>query len=204
MTDAMSLASLGVFFIAAASPGPATLALATTSMVHGSRAGILFGLGLALGLSFWGIVAAMGLGAVLTQSASALLVLRLFGGAYLIYLAIRSLRSAFAAGNEAFAPSDQPAMRMFRRGLVLNLTNPKAVLAWTAVLALGLAPAASASALYVTTLACSLLGMAIYVAYALAFSQAPVRAAYRASRRAIDAVAGLLFGYAGIRLLSMR
>jgi threonine/homoserine/homoserine lactone efflux protein len=93
---------------------------------------------------------------------------------------------------------------MFRRGVVLNLTNPKAVLAWTAVLALGLEPAAGASALTVTTLACSLLGMAIYVTYALAFSQAPVRAAYRAGRRAIDAVAGVLFGYAGLRLLAMR
>jgi threonine/homoserine/homoserine lactone efflux protein len=93
---------------------------------------------------------------------------------------------------------------MFRRGVVLNLTNPKAVLAWTAVLALGLGPAAGASALTVTTLACSLLGMAIYVTYALAFSRPPVRTAYRAGRRTIDAVAGVLFGYAGLRLLAMR
>lgn len=78
------------------------------------------------------------------------------------------------------------------------------MLAWAAVLALGLGPATAASALYLTTLACSLLGVAIYVVYALAFSQPPIRAAYRAGRRAIDAVAGALFGYAGIRLLAMR
>jgi len=50
------------FFVVAASPGPATLAAATLSMGQGRARGMRFGL--TVGLAFWGLVAATGLGAV--------------------------------------------------------------------------------------------------------------------------------------------
>lgn len=53
MFDLTSLLTIAIaFFIAAASPGPATLAVATVSMHAGRKSGLLFGAGLALGLAF--------------------------------------------------------------------------------------------------------------------------------------------------------
>ena len=53
------IAPLIAFFIAAGSPGPATLACAGAAMTHGRAAGLALGVGLALGLSFWGALTAL-------------------------------------------------------------------------------------------------------------------------------------------------
>ncbi len=204
MIEADIWTSLLAFLVAAASPGPATLAVSTTAMARGTRAALWAGLGLSLGLAFWGVVAAAGLGAVLTESATALFVLRLAGGAYLLYLAWLSARSAIAPRPEHVPTLQGEGGRLFGRGLLLNLTNPKAVLAWMAVLALGMQAGTGTAALLVTTAACAVLGGAIYAAYALAFARPAVRAVYRRARRGIEAVVAAFFGYAGLRLVAAR
>ncbi|MEM6489799.1 MAG: LysE family transporter [Pseudomonadota bacterium] len=285
---AFAIAPLIAFFVAAAAPGPATLGVAATAMARGRRAGLAFGAGLSLGLALWGVAAALGLGPLLQGSASALTVLRVLGGLFLIYLAVRAAQAALAppgslpgpdaasgAGPTAAPPGAGPtgplgagqtaaplragqtaaplgagqtgaplgagqtgaplgvgqtaaplgvgqtaapqgvgqtaaplgAGALFVRGLLLNLLNPKAALAWAAVLALGM-PAtggdAPAGAIAAITLACALLGAAIYAGYALAFAQPPVRALYARGRRGIEAVAAAVFGLAGLRLLLAR
>ena len=139
MLDLLGLGAVAAaFFVAAASPGPATIAVATVSMSAGRACGLRFGYGLSIGLAFWGLVAATGLGAVLQASSVALSVLKLLGGAYLLWLAYGTVRSA----DRDPVPQNAPTRRRnhFRRGLLLNLSNPKAVLAWMAALALGLNP----------------------------------------------------------------
>lgn len=84
MSDLSLLPALLAFFIAAASPGPATMEVSTTAMAHGARPAAMLGLGLAVGLAFWGVVAAADLGALLMQSSAALTALRWFGGGYLL------------------------------------------------------------------------------------------------------------------------
>jgi len=80
--DFTNLAAVGLaFVVVAASPGPANLAAATVALTHGRKTGLIFAIGLTLGLSFWGILAAMGMGAVLQGSATVLFVLKLLGGA---------------------------------------------------------------------------------------------------------------------------
>jgi len=204
MIDVFLSPALFAFFVAAASPGPATLAVSTTAMAGGARAAALLGLGLAAGLAFWGLVAAAGLGALLVQSSVALTVLRWFGGAYLLWLAWQSARSAITpvAGGADIAPVAE--RKLVLRGLLLNLSNPKAVLAWISILALGVGPTDDSSGLALTTALCAILGLVIYLAYAVLFSQATIRSGYRRGRRAIDAMAATFFGYAGLKLVLTR
>jgi threonine/homoserine/homoserine lactone efflux protein len=204
MLDALVSPALLAFFVAAASPGPATLAVSTTAMARGAHAAILMGVGLALGLAFWGLVAAAGLGALLVQSSVALTVLRWFGGAYLLWLAWQSARSAVMPEPEAVDVPTIADSRILIRGLVLNLSNPKAVLAWISVLALGVDASADPSRLAITTALCAVLGLAIYLSYAVLFSQAPVRSGYRKARRGIDGLAAVFFSYSGLKLVFTR
>ncbi|MEO1491167.1 MAG: LysE family translocator [Pseudomonadota bacterium] len=199
------LAPLLAFFIAAASPGPATLAVAATSMAQGRAAGLLLGIGLSVGLIFWGTLTAAGLGALIVAWAPALLVLKIAGGLYLLYLAWISARSALRT-----EPLDDMTQRTVKarnlvwRGIALNLMNPKAVLAWAAVIAVGL-PSTEASGYLVTVVAlCAVLSVVIYGTYAVLFSVGPVRMAYARGRRICEALFALGFAAAGLRLMFWR
>ncbi len=204
MLDALFSPVLLAFFVAAASPGPATLAVSTTAMARGARAAVLMGVGLAIGLAFWGLIAAAGLGALLVQSSVALTFLRWFGGAYLLWLAWQSARNAVIPEPETMEVPTIADSRILIRGLVLNLSNPKAVLAWISVLALGVGSSEDPSRLAITTALCALLGLVIYLAYAVLFSQASVRSGYRKARRGIDGLAAAFFGYSGFKLVFTR
>jgi len=205
MVDIASLGAIGAaFFVAAAAPGPATLALATVAMRAGRRSGLAFGAGLTIGLAVWGVVAATGLGALLQASTHALSVLKLVGGAYLLWLAFASARAA------ARGPDHPPAVgdahrgedrRGFRRGLWLNLSNPKAVLAWMAVLALGLGDGGNSTHIALATATCMALGALIYAGYAVVFSTPRAMAIYRRAQRGIEAAAAGLFALAGLGLI---
>ncbi|MEM7464542.1 MAG: LysE family transporter [Pseudomonadota bacterium] len=187
------------FVVAAASPGPATIAIATVSMNAGRKSGLLFGMGLSVGLAFWGLVAATGLGALLQASSHALSLLKLLGGAYLLWLAFNSARSANSAVETQVDLGTE--RRDFNRGLLLNLSNPKAVFAWMAVLALGLGDGSEAGHVILATGLCIVLGFLIYTSYALIFSTSGAMAVYRRTRRWIEGAVAGLFALAGLGLI---
>ncbi len=190
------------FLIAAATPGPANLALMGISMRAGRRAGLAMAAGLTLGLMFWGGLVAFGLGALVLQSATALTVFRIVGGGVLLWLAWKSARSALRAAK---APQpEQPSRRTFAAGLLLNLSNPKAALAWGAAIAVGLPAGSGVGDLWFLTGLCAVIGAANYLTYALLFSTPGAQAAYARLRCWIDGAAALILGGAGLALLSGR
>ena len=190
------------FLVAAAAPGPATLATAASAMANGRRAGMLIGLGLGIGLAIWGVVAAAGFGAAILAWAPALLGLRLAGGAFLLWLAWKAARSAWRP-EQATQPT-LPLHGFFWHGLFLNLLNPKAILAWGAVFAIGLPAGAGTTELLTITVVCVALGFAIYMFYAAIFSTPRAMAIYARTRRWIDGACAVWFGLAGLRLLTWR
>ncbi|MBB4302141.1 threonine/homoserine/homoserine lactone efflux protein [Rhodobium orientis] len=200
MFDIGNLATIAAaFFVAAPSPGPATIAVASQSMSAGRKAGLVFGSGLAVGLAVWGVVAAAGMGAILQASTGALTAMKLLGGAYLLWLAYGSARSA---ARPRAAPTDMAKKpRAFLRGLLLNLSNPKAVFAWMAVLSLGLGDGSGTGQVVLATGTCMVLGGLIYATYAVVFSTQGAMDGYARARRWIDGVVSGLFAVAGIGLI---
>ena len=200
MIDIFGLVAAAVaFFIVAAAPGPAVLALITVSLAQGRRSGMHFGFGLTIGLAFWGLVAATGLGAVLQASSHALTVLKVLGGAYLIWLAYGSAKSAQGPAPQAAQVTASGAW--FRRGLLLNLSNPKAVLAWMATLTLGMPEGHNTAQVAALTVLCVVLGQLIYSAYALVFSTHHAMKAYARARRWVDGLVAVFFAAAGLGLI---
>ena len=194
--------SLAAFFVAAASPGPATLAVMTVAMSRGRSQALVFASGLSAGLAVWGVVAAVGLGTLMLQFAFAMQVIKVLGGLFLLYLAIQSARSALSESVSERQVVSQHGL--FKRGVLLNLLNPKALLAWLAVISVGLPSGAGLGQVVVVTLSCSVLGWLIYAAYAALFSLTASRGVYARGRRWFEGAFALLFGAAGLRVLTAR
>ena len=187
------------FLVVTVSPGPANIATATIAMRFGRGRSMLFGMGLACGLAFWGGVAATGLGAILQGSVYLLTAMKLLGGVYLLWLAFQSGRAAVRGGEPGDAP--RGGGRWFWRGLALNLSNPKAVIAWMAALSMGLGVGGDGGHMITATAVCIALGFANYALHAIAFSVPGVMAGYRRFNRWVEGVVAGLFAIAGFGLI---
>lgn len=122
--------------VASYTPGPAVMLARQNSALHGWRHTALSSLGNITGLMILGSASAIGLGTVLRASATLFLLLKLAGAGYLIYLGVRQWR-ARGGGALPEAPLRQRARQAgivrYREGLLLALSNPKAILFITAL-----------------------------------------------------------------------
>ena len=201
------LMSYGAFLIAVASPGPAMLAILGTSMAAGRPSGMGLASGVVIGSLTWGVLTAIGLSSLLATYASALFVIKMFGGLYLLWLAYKAFRAAASAydlDTAAAAKVRQTNWGYARRGYILAMTNPKSVLSWIAVISLGLTPDAPLWVAAVIVGGTVVLSAVINLSYALVFSTPLMVRAYGRARRSIQAAMGAFFGLAGLRLLTDR
>ena len=118
-------------------PGPAVVYIVTRSVDQGRRAGLVSALGIATGGLVHVMAAAVGLSALLYSSATAYEVVRWAGAAYLVFLGVRRLLTRDDAALAA-AASDAVAAeslgRIYGRGVVVNILNPKTALFFFAFL----------------------------------------------------------------------
>lgn len=142
MTVSTWLLFLSVSLAAAFSPGPGVLMAISTATTQGARRAFYSSAGNALGVFIVATTAVAGLGLLLKTSAIAFGALKLAGAAYLVYLGIKTWRQASlkvepseTAADGAPAPQRVEASRLstFRSGLLVAVSNPKAILFFTAV-----------------------------------------------------------------------
>jgi len=206
MSDAINLTLiLSAAFVASASPGPATLSIAETSMRQGRKLGLALAAGVTTGSLIWSIAAALGLSALMLANAWTFEVIRYLGAGYLMFLAIKSARSALRPTAPAadFAPA-QSLAKAYLKGLALHLTNPKAILFFGSLYALGISPATPLSGLATVILAVGLQSFVIFHGYALLFSNARISRGYFRIRRGLEGVFALAFGAASLKVLTAR
>ena len=127
-------------------PGQDTLYIVTRSVAQGRRAGFWSVLGVSTGSIVHTLAAAFGLSAVLATSASAFIVVKLVGAAYLVYLGVKMLMErpspAGGAGVEA-AFRHESAWAIYRSAVLTNVLNPKVALFFLAFLPQFVAPGAA-------------------------------------------------------------
>lgn len=119
--------------VLALAPGPDNVFVLLHSAAHGRRAGLVVVLGLCSGLLFHTAAVALGLAAVFAASATAFLVLKLVGAAYLVWLAWQSWRAPVGAESASATPA-LSAGTAYRRGVLMNVTNPKVAIFFMAFL----------------------------------------------------------------------
>jgi len=131
----ISTSALGPFLVAVVvicvAPGPDMAFVMASGLSRGRRGALLAATGISVGVTVWVLVTAFGLGALVTRLPQISDALRIAGACYLAYLAWDTWRSA---GQHAPEAADSGTGRMFWRGTVTNLANPKMVLFFTAFL----------------------------------------------------------------------
>jgi threonine/homoserine/homoserine lactone efflux protein len=129
LTLDQTLLYLPAVAIIIAIPGPDMLLSLSRGLTQGRSAGFAHAFGVGLGIMAHSLLAALGVSALLTASETAFWVMKLVGGAYLIYLGVQQWRSVTSATlpNATKAPK-APLKVIFWRGMLSNLLNPKVAL----------------------------------------------------------------------------
>ena len=124
-------------------PGPNSLLALTHGALHGHRRTLWTVGGGALGFAVVIALSMLGIGALLQASASALLVLKWVGGAYLVWLGVQLWRAPPLQLSAAAGTPFPRRSQLFRQGLFAAVSNPKALLFYGAFLPQFLDPARS-------------------------------------------------------------
>lgn len=187
-------------------PGPDMALFLGRTLANGRTAGFAVLAGTTVGLYVHTVLAALGLSALLAASATAFAVLKWIGAAYLVWLAIATLRH-----GSGFSPREageaEPPMRSFLVGVGVNLLNPKIVLFFVTFLPQFVDPADPHAAFRIAFLG-GLYGLigapccALLILGAERVSGAFARSARL--RRALDCSVATLFGAFAARLVLSR
>jgi RhtB (resistance to homoserine/threonine) family protein len=110
-------------------PGPDVLYIVTNALKSGVRAGLVAALGIVSGCFVHVFAAAIGVSALLATSATAFTALKWIGAAYLLWMGVRLLRSKATPLDLRADPVCQVDLwRIYRRGFLTNVLNPKVAL----------------------------------------------------------------------------
>jgi threonine/homoserine/homoserine lactone efflux protein len=117
-------------------PGPDTLYIVGRSSTLGWRAGAVAALGIGTGTLVHIVAASLGLSAILAASATAFMVVKVIGAAYLVYVGISLIRSSRSPAANSADTMDAPATmrQVFVQGFLTNVLNPKVALFFLAFL----------------------------------------------------------------------
>lgn len=200
-------AVLLVYVVVVVSPGPnfalvTRLALAET---RSTSAGAI--VGLAVAASVYAIAAMSGLSVLITQVGWLARFVQLAGGGYLVYLGVNLWRSKRASGNhQEFETKhrDRDFRSGFRLGLVVNLSNPKAIAFFIGLYGVAIPPSTSLATRGVILAAGFALEIVWYSIVTYALSRRRLRATYQRHARTLDRVIGTLLMVFGIRLATDR
>lgn len=189
-----------------ASPGPDNLMVLGIGVSRGRRQGMAFGLGCALGCLSHTLMAVVGVSALVAASPLALTALKIAGGAYLVWLGVKSLRSqgqlAVDTGNAGASAAGLRAL--FAQGLLANAINPKVILFFLAFLPQFVRAGQGQVAWQMTALGLAFTAQAALLFGLLGYFAGSVGQWLQRRPRAglwLDRVAGLVFIGLGARLI---
>ena len=134
----MNAESLTTFILASTllslAPGPDNIFVLTQSALYGRKSGIIITLGLCSGLIVHTTAVALGVAAIFMVSTVAFTALKLIGAAYLLYLAWQALKASAQPLSGVSATAIPGHLALYRRGIVMNLSNPKVAIFFLAFL----------------------------------------------------------------------
>ncbi len=117
-------------------PGPDNLYLLTKSLSSGAKSGVILSTGLVSGIIFHTFLVMIGVAAIIQNSPFAMTLLKIFGAAYLLFLAFKSFQVGRRGEKISIKKTDSQSaiFELYRRGVLMNVLNPKVLLFFLAFL----------------------------------------------------------------------
>ncbi|MDR6224106.1 LysE family translocator [Desmospora profundinema] len=204
MDGMMILSFIGLAVLLTLAPGPDILFVITQSIASSRQAGIAIALGLCSGLLVHTVFAAVGVSAILHQSATAFQAVKMAGAAYLLFLAWQSWRTSRQASlKEASSAAGQGFIALYRRGVWMNLLNPKVSLFFLAFLPQFITPGGAPVSLQMMVLGLLFLAQALAVFVMVAWLAQRLGAALFRNpgwAKPIERVKAGIYAWLGIRV----
>ena len=203
-------AVLAMFFLSALllalAPGPDNLFVLAQSAQHGKRAGLAVTAGLCTGLIAHTTAVACGVAALIMGSPLAFEALKYCGMAYLLWLSWLSFRAGASETRASKTPS-LPTARLYGRGIIMNITNPKVLVFFLAFLPQFASPKYGAMAPQLLILGFLFIVATIIIFGAISLLAGSLGESLKKSRRAqlvLNRLAGTLFAALAIKLVLFR
>jgi len=183
-------------------PGPDNIYVLTRGIAQGKKAGLVAALGFSSGLFFHTLLAVLGFAAIIKAYPAAYHALQYAGAAYLVYLGIRTLRSAASMSLDA-TMTPVSLSRIYWQSVIANILNPKVTLFFIAFLPQFVNVHAGHVAWQMLLLAVVFILQALAIFSAIAFFSGIVGAYFKRQARAalyLNRLAGCAFVGLGIRI----
>lgn len=201
---------LSLFFILSAllagavSPGPSFVLIARISMGNSRNDGIAASIGMGIGGVIFSLLALMGLQTILTNIPVLYIALKVFGGLYLIYIAIRIWRGANHPVEKINNNINKSSFikKSFFVGLGTQISNPKTAIVYSGIFAALLPTNIPQTIYYILPPLVFIVEAGWYMVVTLLLSSESPRTVYLKSKSVLDRVAGSVMAGLGIKLIS--
>ena len=194
--------TVGLFVITFFNPGANLFVVVQTSLASGRRAGVLTGLGVALGDAIYSGLGLFGMATLITQCEEFFSLIKIVGGAYLLWFAWNSMRRQSTPQMSALQqPLSAPWYVFFRRGLITDLSNPQTVLFFISIFSVTLSAETPTWARLMAWAGIVFASVIWRVFLSQAFSLPAVRRAYGRMQQVASRIIGMIIGVFALRLI---
>lgn len=198
-----TLSVIGLFLLGLVSPGPNFLVVVDSTLSYGRRAGIVTGLGAAIGDAIYASAGLFGLSLMISRGGYFLALIKVCGGVYLAWLGLKMIARRGSLANAAVLERKGSAslLRLLMRGLASDLSNPKTIAFFASIFALAVhagTPGVVRVVMLVGIFVTSLLWRSLL---SVVFSTPLVRTLYQRSERVMEPIFGAILCVLGLRLV---
>ena len=191
-----------VFVVGLISPGPDFMAVSTMSLKRGRIDGIKTAAGIATVIILYTFVCLTGLAVLFAHYLWAVAAIKIGGGVYLLYLGVQLWRASLKPDAKAAqAPPVEIQKNSYLMGVLVCLTNPKAIAFFASIFALALTPDTTFATKATIQMVVPMTTFLWFSFVAFSLSKPYVRNRYQRWQKAIDRITGSVIGLFGLKLI---
>lgn len=196
------IVTLFLFILTFLNPGANLFVVVQTTLSSGKRAGLTCGYGVVLGNAIYSGLGLFGLVALMTQFGEFFSIIKILGGAYLLYYAISTFRNKTQLNLNTDSETEKlHTIIYFRRGLISDLSNPQTILFFISIFSTTLNADTPLWTKIVTWLGIVTASLIWRIILCQTFSLSSVRRTYSRIHKIVGKVVGVILGGLASRLI---
>lgn len=202
INELIALSAIGVAILfGAMSPGVSFLLVARTAMSSSRRVALSVAAGLGFGALIFAVIALAGLHTLLTLVPSLYTGLKVAGGCYLLWLALKILRRPSNRVIDSAAIDEVSVSKAFLTGVLTQISNPHTALVFASIFSAALSKNIQPAMYIILPSMAFVIDVLWYAIVACLLSSDGPRLAYIKYRKFIDKLSGGVMAFLGLRLL---